>query len=63
MCICVFESGADGEGFCVMCCDDGIGGVPVCGGLHVVGGIRSIWSFVSEGARVPSRLTFCNIAD
>ena len=54
VCVCVFGSVAGGEDLCVLGCDDGIGGVLVCGELHVVGGIRSIWSFVGEGARVGS---------
>ncbi len=29
-------------------------GVIVCGGLRVVGGVRSIWSFEGEGTRVGS---------
>ena len=41
-------------GYSVMCSDDGIGGVRVCGELHVVGGTRIMWSFVSEGSRVGS---------
>ena len=54
--VCVFGSGAGGEGLCVMCCDDVIGGVHVCGELHVADGIRSIWLFVGGGARVGSGL-------
>ena len=39
-------------GLCVICRDDGTGRELVCGERHVVGGIRSVGSFVGEGARV-----------